>query len=216
MTLFRGGNSSNISNGIQQAPKPLGLVANNRSFRFNTNKIQTRHALKRHFDRPLSSIVQSDAVVIQRNENLEIEMTQIVNHTNNNVVSMMSPFKSFQEIDIVENKFSEDNIQQTLSAKKYKRSNCKYKVMFKTQRNGETTIIDNSIDETKKNTKKRIYRCPLMNDLRNVGATSSLSDNNTGPKNNVSNISTNSVIECRSIPNQCTSSNSCSFGVKEI
>ena len=137
-------------------------LPNNFSFSFKNRKVNNRNALRRHFDLPHSSVIQSDNDV-RMNQNSDLEMHCIGSSINSNGYKSSSNGLSTAQLKC-------DDVEKIESILKHnkKKLNCKYKVVFRSHSNHHgTTLIVNT-----RRTEKNIPRCSAMNDLRSVGTTS--------------------------------------------
>lgn len=213
-------NSSTADNrNTRTVPKKLAPLPNNYSFRFNNKKVQSRNALKRHFELVSSSIVKLDDKPL----GLELEMQSIA-HGANQSVKDCSSSPSGLPLPHVDNDYQRiadlkkndvDKIACMLKSNKSERLKCKYKVMFKTTYNTDTTVIVNPSGIKKGSCKPNIPRCPRMNDLRNVGTSPSVVYI-TGHRSKRGYTSYNSIAEENIISTRVLSNASCVPSSKEV
>ena len=160
-------------NAHRQALAQASTLPNNFSFCFKNRQVNNRNALKRHFNLPHSSVVESD-YDSKMHQNQEFEMQGVKNKNLSNSLGYksssdgLSASQSKQAAVEKLNYKDVDEIASLLNLKK-KQLNCKYKVVFRSHLNqkGTTLIINTSKAE------KNIPRCCGINDLRYVGTNSS-------------------------------------------
>ena len=150
--------------GLAQA----STLPNNFSFSFKNRQVNNRNALRRHFELPHSSVIQSDNDT-KMHQNSELEMHGIGSAINSNGYKSSSDgLSTAHSIQVKAKNLKCDDVEKIQSIIKHKKLNCKYKVVFKSHSNhhGTTLIVNASRVE------KNIPRCSAMNDLRSVGTTS--------------------------------------------
>ena len=147
-------------------------MPNHFSFSFKNRQVNNRTAIKRHFDLPYSSVIQSDND-LNMNQSFEHEMhgieSQKSRHSHGYKCSSDELSTMNSNHDKEEKLKYEDNDKNALFLRRNKRNlNCKYKVVFKSHSNHHGTTLIVNADRAAKN----IPRCSGINDLRSVGTTS--------------------------------------------
>ena len=173
--------SSNASRENQNHRHAIALAStlpNNFSFSFKNRQVNNRNALRRHFDLPHSSVIQSDNDV-KMHQNSELEMHAIGSSINSNGYKSSSDgLSKAHSYQVKAEKLKCEDVEKITTILKHnnKKLNCKYKVVFKSHSNNHgTTLIVNA-----KRTEKNIPRCSAMNDLRSVGTTSTSLTSSSG------------------------------------
>ena len=145
-------------------------LPNNFSFCLKDRQVHNRNTLKRHFNLPISSVIQSDCDQ-KVNQMFEKQRQGINNQNISNSLGYKSSFDDFSEpkkatIERLEIKDVE-KVSSMLKQKKI-HLNCKYRVVFRSQSSRQKThlIVSTTPERTP------IQRCSGINDLRKVGSTS--------------------------------------------
>ena len=146
-------------------------LPNNFSFSFKNRQVNNRTAIRRHFNLPYSSVIQSDND-LNMHQSYEHEMhdigSQKSRHShgykcNSDEFSTTNSNNAKKEKSKCEDA---DKVSSMLRHNK-KELNCKYKVVFKSHSNHHGTTLIVNADRAAKN----IPRCSGINDLRSVGTT---------------------------------------------
>ena len=168
----RSSTASRDNQNNRHALAQASTLPNNVSFSFKNRRVNNRTAIKRHFDLPNSSVIQSDND-LNTHQRFEHEMHVIGNQKSRHSHGYKS---SSDEISTMNSNHAKaeklkcedvDKIASLLRRNK-KKLNCKYKVVFKSHSNHHHTTLIVNADRVEKN----IPRCSGINDLRSVGKTS--------------------------------------------
>ena len=144
-------------------------MPDNFSFCLKDRQVHNRNALKRHFNLPISSVIQSDND-LNAHQMLKKETKDINDQNISNSQDYKSSFDGFsgpQQVTIERLKI--EDVKKTTSKLKQKKNhlNCRYRVVFKSQSSRQkTTFIVNDCEQTP------IPRYSGTNDLRKVGSES--------------------------------------------
>ena len=153
---------------VHHPPTFVRSLPNYPSVRHGPKKVQTRSALLRHTEDPTN--IRND---------IDIEMTGMANQRNeldhNNDMNLVSIHKETrngsnksEEYRYKDNRSSQHNTKGS-SVKE----NCKYKVIFKTNLNSDTSILNNDTSRKQDYSMNRSFkRFSRLNDLRNVEVSS--------------------------------------------
>ena len=144
-------------------------LPNNFSFCLKDRQVHNRNALKRHFNLPISAVIQSDSD-LKVHQMLEKERQRIHDQNKSNSLGYKSSFDGFSEPkQVTIERLKIEDVKKITSTLKQKKNhlNCRYRVVFKSQSSRQkTTLIVNNCAQTP------IPRCSGINDLRKVGSTS--------------------------------------------
>ena len=194
-------------NAHRQALAQASTLPNNFSFCFKNRQVNNRNVLKRHFNLPNTSVVQSD-YDSKMHQNLEFEMQGVKNKNLSNSLGYKSSsdgLSASQSKQVPVDKLNYKDVEEiaALLNLKKKQLNCKYKVVFRSNLNqkGTTLIINTSKAE------KNIPRCSGIHDLRYVGTNSTSTTSSSviylhGGQALDKNLKFNSVAEERSNKNK--------------
>ena len=144
-------------------------LPNNFSFCLKDRQVHNRNALKRHFNLPISSVIQSDSD-LNIHQMFEKETKGINDQNISNSLGYKSSFDGFSEPkQVTIERLKIEDVKKITSMLKQKKShlNCRYRVVFKSQSSRQkTTLIVNDCEQTP------IPRYSGINDLRKVGSES--------------------------------------------
>ena len=105
-------NTTRLSHGRQQGPRPILSIRNKQSIRFKSRQVSTKNAVNRHLDRPTSFSENNNKLRDKRNESLELEMFRVANEINSYCKYSTTPISSPIPVEMIEIKRNETDFEQ--------------------------------------------------------------------------------------------------------